>query len=154
MQRGVRIGLDIGSVRIGVAYSDPDGIMAMPVATVEAGSNALPDIENLIREYSAAVVYVGNPVNLAGQSTMSTAAAHKFAGQLASNLSSAIEVRLVDERLSTVSAQRGMQAAGKSVKASRSVIDQAAAVIILEQALEIEKKSEGRAGQLVGVDHG
>ena len=153
MQRGVRIGLDIGSVRIGVAYSDPDGIMAMPVATVDAGSNALLEIEKLIEEYSAVVVYVGNPVNLAGQSTISTAAAHKLAGELASNLGSTVEVRLVDERLSTVSAQRGMQAAGKSVKASRSVIDQAAAVIILEQALEIEKKSEGRAGKLVGVKH-
>lgn len=154
MLRGVRLGLDVGSVRIGVAYSDPDGIMAMPITTITSGPAAIAQVSELVSEHRAVAVYVGNPINLAGNSTKSTDAAQLFASQLRNLLPAETAVRLVDERLSTVSAQRGLQAAGKSQKASRSVIDQAAAVIILEQALEIEKKSNDFAGVEVEMSNG
>lgn len=141
-------------MRIGVAYSDADGIMAMPIKTVQAGPNAVSEVLEIIHEYQAKVVYVGSPINMAGQSTKSTESAHDFANHLAALLSSEIEVRLIDERLSTVSAQRRLHSAGKSQKASRNIIDQAAAVIILEQALEIEKNLQAFAGTRVGESDG
>ena len=150
MQRGVRLGLDVGSVRIGVSYSDPDGIMAIPMTTVVAGKTAIAQVAALAVEYQADVIYVGNPVNLSGAHTQSTESAQSFATELQSVLEQTASVRMIDERLSTVSAQRGMQDIGKTQKASRSVIDQAAAVIILEQALEIEKRSGDPAGIWIG----
>ena len=144
------MGLDVGSVRIGVAYSDPNGIMAVPMTTVAAGKTAIEEISALVTEYQADVIYVGNPFNLAGANTKSTESAQSFAAELQSFLGETASVQLIDERLSTVSAQRGMQDIGKTQKASRNVIDQAAAVIILEQALEIEKRSGNLAGISVG----
>jgi putative Holliday junction resolvase len=137
-------------VRIGVAYSDPEGIMAIPMTTVIAGKTAIAQVAALAVEYQADVIYVGNPVNLSGAHTKSTESAQGFATELQGVLGQTASVRLIDERLSTVSAQRGMQDIGKTQKASRNVIDQAAAVIILEQALEIEKRSENLAGISVG----
>ena len=146
--------MDVGSVRIGVAYSDPDGIMAMPITTITAGAKAIEQVAGLINEYQAMVVYIGNPINMAGKSTKSTELAQEFARDLRMKLNPEISVRLLDERLSTVAAQRGLQAAGRTQKSSRNVIDQAAAVIILEQALEIEKKSDEFAGVEVGQANG
>lgn len=151
MLRGVRLAIDVGTVRIGVAKCDPDGLLAVPLETVESGELAVSRILEIVSEQDAIAVYVGNPVSLKGQDTESTLLAMKFATQLAkslggSNTSAAVSVRMIDERLSTVSAQRGLHEAGRSTKTSRAVIDQAAAVVILEHALESEK----RQGKLVG----
>ena len=135
MQRGVRLSLDVGSVRIGVAACDADGLMAYPLATIDYGSESVTEILALILEHQAIAVYVGNPVNLSGATTKSTTAAAEFATQLAQALTQGIAVRLIDERLSTVSAQRGLHEAGRNTKNSKSIIDQAAAVLILEHAL-------------------
>ena len=156
MLRGVRFGVDVGSVRIGVAKCDPDGMLATPLETIAAGQTAIPKIIDLIREHAPIAVYVGNPLSLNGQVTQSTIGASEFALALVSAISGhpeigEIEVRLIDERLSTVSAQRGLHEVGRTQKTSREVIDQAAAIIILEHALESEKRQGYFAGQEVVV---
>jgi putative holliday junction resolvase len=137
VRRGVRLGLDVGKVRIGVAGSDPDGMIATPVATVARGAGDVAGILAIAAEYAAFELIVGLPLALSGRHTASTDDAVGFATTLAAT--GGIPVRMVDERLSTVSAQRGLRASGRTVKRSRSVIDQAAAVIILQQALDFER---------------
>ena len=156
MLRGVRFGVDVGSVRIGVAKCDPDGMLATPLETIAAGETAIPKIIDLVMEHAPIAVYVGNPLSLNGQVTQSTIEASEFALALVSAISShpeigEIEVRLIDERLSTVSAQRGLHEVGRTQKSSREVIDQAAAIIILEHALESEKRQGDFAGKEVVV---
>ena len=156
MLRGVRFGVDVGSVRIGVAKCDPDGMLATPLETIAAGQTAIPKIIDLVMEHAPIAVYVGNPLSLNGQVTQSTIGASEFALALVSAFSGhpeigEIEVRLIDERLSTVSAQRGLHEVGRTQKTSREVIDQAAAIIILEHALESEKRQGDFAGQEVVV---
>jgi len=151
--RGVRLGIDVGSVRIGVAKCDPDGMLAVPLKTIAAGEDAVAELVKLIKEHEPIVVYVGNPLSLNGEVTQSTLGASEFAQALALALSAeaqtqAIKVRMIDERLSTVSAQRGLHEAGRTEKSSRGVIDQAAAIVILEHALDSEK----RQGEFVGKE--
>jgi putative Holliday junction resolvase len=149
MIAGVRIAIDVGSVRIGVAKCDVEGLLATPLMTISAGPEAVSQALGLVQEYEAICVYVGKPISLAGKDTASTQLAIEFAGEIAAQLKdSATQVRLIDERLSTVSAQRGMHESGRSVKQSRDAIDQAAAVVILEHALASERNS----GTLVGEE--
>jgi putative Holliday junction resolvase len=149
MITGVRIALDVGSVRIGVAKCDRDGLLATPLTTIPAGTEAIQALLELVQEHDAICVYVGKPVSLTGRDTTSTLLAIDFARELKSALNqSTIQVRLIDERLSTVSAQRGMHEAGRNIKQSRDAIDQAAAVVILDHALD----SERHAGDLVGEE--
>ena len=149
MNIGVRIALDVGSVRIGVAKCDRHGMLATPLVTIAAGPNALQEVVSLINEHEAMCVYVGKPISLAGETTASTVSALNFAKELSLLVKgSAVTVRLIDERLSTVSAQRGMHEAGRSVKQSRDAIDQATAVVILEHALATERN----AGDFVGEE--
>lgn len=146
MRHGVRLGIDVGKVRIGVARSDPDGLLATPLATVARGAGDSVEILRLAAELGVFELIVGLPLALSGAHTASTADAVRFADRLAA---SGMPVRLVDERLSTVSAQRGLWASGRSVKRSRAVIDQAAAVIILQQALDFERAGGSPPGSSV-----
>ena len=149
MITGVRIALDVGSVRIGVAKCDAEGLLATPLTTISAGPEAVNQVLDLLMEHQAICVYIGKPISLAGKDTASTQSAIEFAGEIAASLKeSNTQVRLIDERLSTVSAQRGMHEAGRNVKQSRDAIDQAAAVVILEHALASERNS----GTLVGEE--
>jgi putative holliday junction resolvase len=149
MITGVRIALDVGSVRIGVAKCDAEGLLATPLTTISAGPKAVNQVLDLLLEHQAICVYIGKPISLAGKDTASTQSAIEFAGEIAASLKeSNTQVRLIDERLSTVSAQRGMHEAGRNVKQSRDAIDQAAAVVILEHALASERNS----GTLVGEE--
>jgi putative Holliday junction resolvase len=126
----------VGSVRVGVARSDPDGMMAVPVETL-ARADALRHLVALVQEYDAMEVFVGLPRSLAGRDTSSTADAEGFAGELASLV--ACEVRMIDERLSTVQASADLRQAGRSNRNQRQVVDQAAAVILLQHALDSER---------------
>lgn len=138
MQKGRRLAFDYGDVRIGVAVSDRDSIMASPVVTLETKKADLWDrIFDLLAEYEPIHVYVGRPLHLAGQASESTSKAELFASEIRDRFD--LEVTLIDERLSTISAQRTLHDAGLSSRASKSVIDQAAAVAILEMALDLEK---------------
>ena len=138
MLRGRRIAFDYGDVRIGVAISDPDSILASPLTTLSSGDPKLfPQISELIAEHEPVALYVGEPLNLSGQSSTSAQKAVSFAEKLRSEFR--LPVTLIDERLSTVSATNAIRQSGVNAKEARSKIDMAAAVAILEQGLAIEK---------------
>ncbi|HJD89770.1 MAG TPA: Holliday junction resolvase RuvX [Corynebacterium urealyticum] len=139
--RGRRLALDVGSVRIGVALSDPDGILASPLETVAAavdGSDVSRVVE-LIEENFVVEVVVGLPVALRGNHTASTAAALDFYEDLGEELPE-LPIRLVDERMSTMAATQAFQASGVSAKKGRKRIDQAAAVHILQGWLDARRR--------------
>jgi putative holliday junction resolvase len=143
IRSGRRLGVDVGRARIGVAVCDRDGLLATPVETVARDDTT--DVRRIVEiadEYDVLEIVVGLPLSMSGGDTPSTADAREFAGRLAEHR----PVRLVDERLSTVTAQRGLHQAGKNTKKSRAVIDQAAAVIILQHALDHERAASAPPG--------
>lgn len=135
--RGRRLGIDVGTVRIGVAVSDPDGILATPVETVRRDRTAkhLRRLAALVDELAIVEVIVGLPRTLADRAGASAQDAVEVADALAARIGT-VPVRLADERLTTVSAARSLRDAGVRAKAQRSVIDQAAAVAILQGWLD------------------
>ena len=138
MQRGRRIAFDYGDVRIGVAVSDPDSILATPLVTLRSDDkNLTKEIAKIFSEIEPVAVYVGRPALLSGQDGAATEKALHFVELLRGLIQ--IPIELIDERMSTVSAARQLREAGRSAKSSRDFIDMAAAVAILEFALEIEK---------------
>jgi putative Holliday junction resolvase len=145
---GVRIGVDVGSVRIGVARTDPGALLAVPVETVARGEGDLARIAEIVVEHEAVEVVVGLPLTMAGRPGPAAAAARDFAGQLAP-IVAPVPVRLVDERLSTVSATRSLREAGRSARTGRSVVDQAAAVVIVQYAVDTERATGRAPGTLV-----
>lgn len=143
IRSGRRLGVDVGRARIGIAVCDRDGLLATPVETVRRDdSSDLRRILEIADEYDALELVVGLPLSMSGGDTPSTDDARAFASRIAEHR----PVRLVDERLSTVTAQRGLHQAGKNTKKSRSVIDQAAAVIILQHALDHERSAGAPPG--------
>ena len=147
MRPGVRVGVDVGSVRVGVAACDPAGLIATPVSTLSRGKGDLDTLAALVTEREAVEVVVGLPTSLSGRAGPAAAAAEAYARALAARVP--VPVRLVDERLSTVGAQRDLRASGVDTRRGRSVIDQAAAVIILQGALDAERSSGLAPGRLV-----
>jgi putative Holliday junction resolvase len=147
---GVRLGVDVGDVRIGVARSDPDAMLATPLETVARGSGDLDRLASLVEEHEAIEVVVGLPRLLSGGLGAAADNATEFAASLASRLGEQVPVRLVDERLTTVSAERVLREQGRKGKARRRVVDQAAAVVILQHALDIERSTGRPPGQEVG----
>ena len=133
---GVWLGVDVGTVRVGVARSDPRGVLASPVATL-AREGGVRELARLVQEHEAVGVVVGLPVTLAGREGTSAALARDYAEQLA-RVISPIPVELVDERLTTVAAERRLAARGVRGRARRAVVDQAAAVEILQQWLNAQ----------------
>lgn len=129
--------VDVGTVRVGLAASDPDGTMAFPVGTVQRGADAVAQVAAIVAERGATSVFVGLPKTLAGGEGASAADARAFAQELAERIDAPI--RLVDERFSTSTATGAMRAAGRTAKQQRAVIDQAAAVVILESALDVDR---------------
>ncbi|GHF87965.1 Holliday junction resolvase RuvX [Streptomyces thermodiastaticus] len=152
MRRGRRLAIDVGDARIGVASCDPDGILATPVETVPGRDvpAAHRRLTQLVEEYEPIEVVVGLPRSLKGGEGPAAAKARAFAGELAKNIAP-VPVRLVDERMTTVSASQGLRASGVNARKGRSVIDQAAAVVILQQALESERVSGSAPGEGVEV---
>ena len=141
MQRGRRIAFDYGDVRIGVAMSDPDSILASPLTTLVSNDPKLfQQIALLIDEHEPVALYVGEPLNLSGESSASAQKAAAFAEKLQTEFH--VPVTMIDERLSTVSATNAMRQSGISAKDARSKVDMAAAVAILEQGLAIEKAKD------------
>ncbi|MBD8138955.1 Holliday junction resolvase RuvX [Frigoribacterium sp. CFBP 13605] len=152
MRRGVRIGIDVGKARVGVARTDPDGLLATPVETLARSADGVADIgavRDLVAGLDALEVIVGLPIALSGRDTASTQDARDFAAAVARAV--AVPVRLVDERLSTVSAQGALRASGRKGRSQRSVIDQVAAVIIVQHALDLERSSGRPPGRMVDV---
>jgi putative Holliday junction resolvase len=149
--RGRRLGVDVGKVRVGVAVSDPDGILATPLVTVSrdmtehegtAADSVPADIAELIRlvgEHEAVQIVVGLPVRLNGQEGTAAIDIRAYAGRLARAVTP-VPVVLADERMSTVVATRRLAERGVRGKRQRAVVDQAAAVEILQSWLDAQRR--------------
>ncbi|MEV7630826.1 Holliday junction resolvase RuvX [Microbacterium sp. NPDC089318] len=146
-RRGTRIGIDVGKARVGVSRCDPDGMLAVPVETVPRSESSIERILQIVAEWEPFEIVVGLPVNMRGNDTPSTADAREFAEELQRR--SGIGIRMVDERLSTVSAHTALRASGRSQKKSRSIVDQVAAVVLLQHAVDTEKSTGRPAGALI-----
>jgi putative holliday junction resolvase len=152
MRPGVRLGIDVGSVRIGVAASDPGGVLATPVETIARDAKSDADqglIAAAVREHDVLEVVVGLPRSLSGDEGPAAQGVRAYAMALAVRISP-VPVRLVDERLTTIDAHRTLRESGVAGRAQRAVVDQAAAVLILQAALDAEKSSGLPPGELVG----
>ena len=152
MRRGVRIALDIGDARIGVASSDPQGILATPVETVRRGPGDLDRIAALAAELEAFEIVVGLPRSLSGGEGPAAVKIRETAEQVRDKVhekDTGTTVRLVDERFTTVTAERMLRERGKKGSKRRAVVDQAAAVLILQHALDTERETGRPPGEIV-----
>jgi putative Holliday junction resolvase len=135
---GRRLGVDVGNVRVGVALSDPGGVLATPLTTLSRDQRAGSDVERLaelVAEHEVVEVVVGLPRTLAGRQGPAAAAARAYATALADRIAP-VPVRLADERLSTVVASRVLRTSGVPGRRQRAIVDQAAAVEILQSWLD------------------
>lgn len=152
MRHGVRLGIDPGDARIGVARSDPTGFLATPVETVRRGKGDLARIATLLdaeaAESTVLEVVVGLPRSLSGREGPAAVKVRAFATSLARRVAP-VPVRLVDERMTTVSAEAMLRDQGRSGGKRRAVVDQAAAVLILQHALDTERTTGSAPGEIV-----
>ena len=146
MRQGRRIAIDVGDVRIGVAVSDPAGMIATPVETVVAGKQAMDRLAAIVAEFEPVECVVGLPLSLSGREGPAAVKVRVFAGQLAERISP-VPIRLFDERMSTITADSLLRHSAKSRAKKRSVIDQAAATVILQTALDTERTSGSVPGE-------
>jgi putative Holliday junction resolvase len=153
LRAGVRLAIDLGSARIGVATSDPDGLLASPLTTVLRGRGDLDNLVRLAIEHDAIEVIVGLPTGLSGREGAAAADARTFAGALASRLAP-VPVRLVDERFTTVIAHEALRRGGRRSKDRRAVVDKTAAALLLQGALDRERLTGSPAGDIAGPDRG
>jgi putative holliday junction resolvase len=145
---GVRLAVDVGSVRIGVARSDPGGILASPLTVLRSGPGQLDELAALAAGADAIEVIVGLPTSLSGREGAAATAARGFAADLAGRLAP-VPVRLVDERFTTTAAHDALRRGGKDSRARRPVVDAAAAAVLLQAALDAERATGRPPGQLV-----
>lgn len=153
--QGAKLGVDVGMVRVGLAACDPDSILATPVRTLSRDAKKNSDIRIVVREVAernAVEVFVGLPRTMKGAEKASAEMARTYAGILVEALAAAdldVPVRLVDERLTTVSAHQSLHQAGVSSRDHRKLVDQVAAATILQHAIDMEKSRNGTIGSLV-----
>ena len=157
MRPGVRLGIDVGEARVGVAACDPGGLLATPVETVARDLQHGSDIDRVITlagELGAMELVVGLPRSLDGSEGPAAAGIRTWVKELGTALHASplgnTPIRLVDERLTTVDAHRGLRESGVAGRRHRSVVDQAAAVLILQTALDTERATGGPPGERVG----
>lgn len=144
--------MDVGDVRIGIARSDPSGMIATPVETVRRGRGDLARIGAIVAEADAVEVVVGLPRSLSGREGPAAAKVREFAVSLARQVAP-VPVRLCDERLSTVTAEAVLRGQGRKGQKRRAVVDQAAAVVILQNALDTERSSGAVPGETLDLGH-
>jgi putative Holliday junction resolvase len=155
--QGVKLGIDVGTVRVGVAICDRDSILATPYKTLDRNPKKNSDIRviaNLVQELGAVQVIVGLPRTMKGEEHASAKMATEYAGLLAAELAArdlAVPVNLVDERLSSVTAHRNLHEAGMSSRDHRKVVDQVAAAGILQHALDMQKARGADVGRRVAA---
>ena len=148
LESGARMGIDPGDARIGVASSDPSGFLATPVETVSRGEGDVARLAALVSEMGVIRVYVGLPRSLSGHEGPAATRARVFAQEIA-DLIAPIPVYLQDERLTTVSAEAMLRERGRKGQKRRQVVDQAAAVLILQAALDRERATGAVTGERV-----
>jgi putative Holliday junction resolvase len=153
VRTGVRLAVDVGSVRVGVARSDPGGVLASPLTVIRSGRGDLDELATLAASAGAIEVIVGLPTSLSGREGAAAATARSFAALLAGRLAP-VPVRLFDERFTTTQAHEALRRGGKDSRARRSVVDAAAAAVLLQAALERERATGLPPGQLVPAGPG
>ena len=147
MRAGVRLALDMGARRIGVARCDREAILAVPLETLVAtDADWIDRVRALVQEYAAIELIVGDPVSLRGTHELASVMVRERVGALREALPG-LRIRLVDERLTTATALKQLRAVGRDAKAAKSRVDAAAAVGILEFALEYERRTGRPAGE-------
>ena len=144
----MRLAVDPGSVRIGVARCDPSGVLATPLTVVRRGKGDLDALASLALAENAMEIVVGLPRSLSGRDGPAAAAAKQFAANLAARVAP-LPVRLVDERYTTATAHEALRAGGHDSRARRQNVDSAAAAVLLEAALESERRTGLAPGDLV-----
>lgn len=155
--QGIKLGVDVGMVRVGLASCDPDGILATPVKTLSRDLKKNSDIKVLVKEAAArgvCQIFVGLPRTMKGEEKASAQMARSYAQLLTQALAAAelaVPVMLVDERLTTVSAHTALHNAGVSSREHRKVVDQVAAVEILQHAIDMQKARNANVGEQVRV---
>jgi putative Holliday junction resolvase len=153
LRAGVRLAVDVGSARVGVARSDPGGLLASPLATLRRGRGDISRLAALAREHGAIEIVIGLPTGLSGREGQAAAAARAFASAVAAEVAP-LPVRLVDERFTTALAHGALRQGGRDSRQRRAVVDQAAAAVILQGALDTERATGGPAGHLVAAGPG
>lgn len=153
VRTGVRLAIDLGSARLGVARCDPDGLLATPLATVTRGRGDLDRLAALAAEHDAMEVIVGLPTSLSGRAGAAAAGARAFAESLAARVAP-LPVRLVDERFTTVLAHGALRQSGRGSRERKAHVDKAAAALILQGALDKERSTGEPAGELVASSPG
>jgi putative Holliday junction resolvase len=153
LRAGIRLAVDVGSARIGVARSDPGGLLASPLATLRRGRGDIDQLAALAREHGAIEIVIGLPTGLSGREGQAAAAARAFAGLVAARVAP-LPVRLVDERFTTTLAHGALRQGGRDSRQRRAVVDQAAAAVILQGALDTERATGQPAGHLVAASPG
>lgn len=155
--QGVKLGVDVGMVRVGLASCDPEGILATPVKTLKRDVKKNSDIRVLVKEVAArgaVQVFVGLPKTLKGEEKSSALMARDYAETLAALLAEAeleVAVHLIDERLTTVTAHQALHQAGLDSREHRKVVDQVAAVAILQHAIDMQKARNENVGRVVAA---
>lgn len=135
---------------MGVAASDPGGRLATPVTVLRRDARGDRDLEALaalVADHEAVEVVVGLPRSMSGREGRAAASARAYAAKIAARVAP-VPVRLVDERLSTVQAERGLRASGVRARQGRAVIDAAAAVVMLQHALDSERSTGAAPGEV------
>ena len=153
LRAGVRLAIDVGSARIGVAHCDADGRLASPLATVPRGAGDLNALADLATADDVIEVIVGLPIALSGREGPAAAEARTFAAHLAGRVAP-VPVRLVDERFTTVIAHDALRRGGSDSRARRPRVDRAAATLLLQGALDLERSTGRPAGEPVGSASG
>jgi putative Holliday junction resolvase len=149
----VRLAVDVGSVRVGVARSDPSGLLASPLEVIPHGRGDLDRLAELVAGHDALEVIVGLPTTLSGREGAAAAAAREVASALAARIAP-VPVRLVDERFTTTTAHAVLRQGGKDSRARRGIVDQAAAAVLLQAALDAERATGRPPGEPVAVSGG
>lgn len=147
MRTGVRLAVDVGTVRIGVARSDATGTLAVPETTLDARKNWLGQLREIVAEWEPVELIVGLPLSLDGTEQAAARKVREVVAQIAQELPG-LPLRLVDERHTTTVAQTLMRDAGIATREGRRFVDQAAAVMMLQQALDTERSSGQAPGEL------
>jgi len=151
VRQGVRLAVDVGSVRVGVARSDPGGILASPLTVLASGPGHLDQLAKLAVSADAIEVIVGLPTSLSGRDGPAAHGARSFAAELAGRVAP-VPVRLVDERFTTTQAHEALRRGGRDSRARRHVVDAAAAAVLLQSALDAERTTGHPPGELVGTN--
>jgi putative holliday junction resolvase len=148
VRTGVRLGVDVGSVRVGVARSDPGGVLASPLEVIAHGRGDLDRLAGLVAENDVLEVVIGLPTTLAGREGPAAAGVREVAAALAARIAP-VAVRLFDERFTTTTAHAVLRQGGKNSRVRRQVVDQAAAAVLLQAALDAERATGRPPGELV-----